>query len=124
MCHIVFHALRERAETALVARESVDLGQRLHHETRVKVVDEVPHAINGVIPRAIRILRVENEIEISLSRFQVRTLCKQLRRARQQKCAICRRIDDTTTVERRIGAGGGIIRQFELLDVGEGVSRG
>jgi hypothetical protein len=35
----------------------MDLGQRLHDETRVEVVDEITGSVGSVTPRAISILR-------------------------------------------------------------------
>ena len=69
MCQVVVDALRERREAALVAGERVNLGQRLHHEAGVKVVDEVAHAVDGVVPGAVGILGVENEVEVALGGF-------------------------------------------------------
>ena len=63
-----------------MAGERVNLGQRLHHETRVKVIDEVPHAIDGVVPRAVRILVVENEVEVAFGGFRYASLAQQLSR--------------------------------------------
>ena len=69
------------------------------------MVDEIPHAVDGVIPGAIGILRVEHEVEVRVRRSsQVPALAEHLRGAGQQKRPICRGVDHAAAVERRIAS--------------------
>ena len=71
-----------------VSRESVNLGQRFHDEARVKMINEIAHPIDGIIPGAVGILILQDEIQVSFCDSPVIFIRKNLRGARQQKSAI------------------------------------
>ena len=61
----------------------MDLGQGLHDETGVVVINKVAHAIDGIKPGAVRVLILEDEIQISFRDLPVVFVGKNLRSAGQ-----------------------------------------
>ena len=59
------YSFPQRFNDSRVAGQSVDLGQCFHHETCVEMIDEIAHTIDGIKPGAVRILILQNEIQIS-----------------------------------------------------------
>ena len=68
---VIGNPLGKSFETRLVASQSVNLGQRLHHETGVIVINEITNSIHGVIPGPVSILILQNEIQVSFSGLPV-----------------------------------------------------
>jgi len=56
-----------RLGTLGVSGERLDFCKRFEDKTGMKVIDKISLAIAGIVPRAICILRFEDEIQISFS---------------------------------------------------------
>ena len=63
-------------------RQGVNLGQRLHYETGVKMIDKVAHAIHRVIPGTIAILVLQYEVQVPLRDVPIVIITKYARCAR------------------------------------------
>src|SRR5213595_3290975 len=87
------------------------------------VIDKIPYPVDGVKPRAVRILVLQDEIQISFCDSPVVFIRKNLGGARQQEGAISRSINNATLVERSVGTTTGLFRCPEILDINGGVSR-
>ena len=66
----------------------------------MEVVDEVAHTIDGVEPRAVRVLVFEDEVQVPLCNARVVIILEKSRRTGEQECAISGGVDDTARVER------------------------
>ena len=101
----------------------MDLGQRFHHETGVEMIDKIAHSIHGVKPRAVRVLILQNEIQISFCDPPVVFVAKNLGGAGQQEGAISGGVNDPAFIERSIGTTARRFRRPEILDISRGMSR-
>src|SRR5881296_3229309 len=63
---IISNAFRKGFPARLVSGQGVDFGESLHHKTSVIMVNKIAHAIDGIEPRAVGILCLQDEIEIPL----------------------------------------------------------
>ena len=61
-----------------MAGQSVDLGQRFHDETRVIMINEIAHPIDGIKPGAVGILILQNEIQVSFRNLPIVFVGKKL----------------------------------------------
>src|SRR5689334_11972747 len=83
----------------------------------MKMINKIADPVDGVIPRTIGILGVENEIQIPLRRLLIIVIREKLRCAQQQECSVSGSIDDSpSSVERSIRAAAGGRRCFKVLD--------
>ena len=103
--------------------QSVNLGQCLHHETGVEMINEIAHTIHGIKPGAVRILILQNKIQISFCDPPVVFVAKNLGGAGQQEGAISGGVDDSSLIERSVGTTARLFRRPEILDIGCGVAR-
>jgi len=87
------------------------------------MIDEVAHAIDGIKPGAVRILILQNEIQISFCDPQIVFVAKDLGGAGQQEGAISSGINDSSLIGRSIGTTTRRFRRSEILDIGRGVAR-
>ena len=101
----------------------MNLGDGFHHETGVIVVDKISYSIHGVKPRTVRVLILQDEIQISFCDFPVVFDCKELGGARQQEGAISGSVNNSAFIERSVGTTAGRFRRSEILDISGGVSR-
>src|SRR4030095_13898430 len=81
------------------------------------VVDKISYSIDSVKPRTIRILVLQDEIQISFCDFPVIVVAKNLGGAGEQKGTISGSVNNSTFTERSIGTTAGRFRCFEILDV-------
>ncbi len=101
----------------------MNLGQRFHDKASVKVINEIAHTIEGVIPRAVWILILQNEVEIPFRDPPVIFVIKNLRSAGQEKRPISGGIDNSSFIMRSVGATAGCFRYPKVFDVVRGVAR-
>src|SRR6201989_304537 len=95
----------------------MDLPERFHDKAGMKMINKIADPIDGVIPRTIGILGIENEIQIPLRRLVIIVIREKLRRTQQQECSVSGSIDDPpSSVERSIRAATGKRRCFKVLD--------
>ena len=106
-----------------MAGKSMYLGQRLHDETSMVVVDEITHSINGIKPRTIAILSFQNKIQISLGNLPIIVIAENLGSACQQKGAVSGSIDHSSSIVRCIGATAGSFRSLEVFNISNGMPR-
>jgi hypothetical protein len=86
------------------------------------VVDKVSYSIHCVEPRAVWVLALQHEIQISFGDFPIVFVGKKLGGARQQKGAIGGSINDPAFIERRVGTTAGTFRRSEILNISSGLS--
>ena len=101
----------------------MDLGQCFHHETRVEMINKVAHTIDSIKPGAVRILILQNEIQISFCDSPVVFVGKNFRGAGQQKGAVSGGINDSSLIRRSVGTTARRFRRPEILDISCGVAR-
>ena len=87
------------------------------------MIDEVAHAIDGIKPGAVRILILQNEIQISFCDPPVVFVAKNLGGAGQQEGAISGGVNDSSLIGRSVGTTARRFRRPEILDIGRGVAR-
>ena len=92
---VITDAFAQRFNDPRVAGQSVDLGQCFHHETCMEMINEVTHTIDGIKPGAVRILILQNEIQISFCNSPVIFVGKNLGSAGQQEGAISGGVNDS-----------------------------
>src|SRR5262249_11769095 len=68
---VILHAALDSRGNSRIASQPLDLGERLHHKTSMKMIDKISFTVVSVVPGTIRILALENEVEISLRNLAV-----------------------------------------------------
>ena len=81
----------------------MNLRQRFHHKTGMIVIDKISYSIDSVKPRAVWVLILQNEIQISLCYLPVIFVAKNLGGAGEQKGTISGSIHNSALIERRVG---------------------
>ena len=59
---VITDAFAQRFNDPRMVGQSVDLSQCFHHETCMKMINEVTHTIDGIKPGTVRILILQDEI--------------------------------------------------------------
>src|SRR5205823_6739052 len=95
----------------------MNLGQRLHDETGVVVVDKIAHSIHRVIPRTVLILILQNKIQISLGNSPVIVIREHAVSASQEKGTISGGVDNSALTEWAVGTTAGSFRRSEILNI-------
>src|SRR5205823_11718914 len=86
-------------------------------------INEISHSIHRVGPGTVRILILQNEVQISLGDLPVIVPGKNLGSARQQESPVSGRIDHSSFIIRSVGTTAGPVRYLEIFDVDCGVAR-
>src|SRR5882724_9397528 len=76
---IISDPSRKRLSASLVSGESVNLGERLHHKAGMIVVNEIAHAVRRIVPRAVCILIVQDEVQVPFSNLPIVIIREKLR---------------------------------------------
>src|SRR4030095_16382950 len=87
------------------------------------MVDKVTHTIDCIKPGAIRILILQNEIQISFRDPPVVFVAKNLGSAGQKKGTITGGVNDSALVKRSVGTTARTLRRSEIFNIGCGVPR-
>src|SRR5438093_11943585 len=101
----------------------MNLRQRFHHKTGMIVIDKISYSIDSVKPRAVWVLILQHEIQISFCYLPVIFVAKNLGGAGEQEGTISCSVNHPTCVERSVGTTTGLFRCPEILDITGGVSR-
>src|SRR4029077_3198004 len=89
----------------------------------MEMINEVTHTINSIKPGAVRVLILQNEIQISFCDPPVVFVAKKLRGAGQQEGAISGRVNDFPLIKRSVGTTARPFRRLEILDIGRRMAR-
>ncbi len=87
------------------------------------MVYKISHSIHSVKPRAVGILILQDEIQISFCDFPEVFIAKYLGGTGQQEGAISGGVNDSSFIERSIGATASRFGSAKVLDIGRGVPR-
>src|SRR5437870_551100 len=89
----------------------------------MEMINEVTHAIDSIKPGAVRILILQNEIQVSFCNPPVVFVAKNLGRAGQQEGAISGSVNDFPLIKRSVGTTARCFRCPEILNINSGVAR-
>src|SRR5438552_3878245 len=120
---IISNPSRKRLSASLVSGESVDFGESLHNEAGVKVINEIAHAVRCIVPRAVCLLIVQDELQVAFSCVEVAIVREYPRSAGEQERAISRGVNDSTAIIGGIGTTAGVFRCLKILDVESSMAR-
>src|SRR5882762_4253117 len=99
--HVVFDSTLDRIRTPRTPRESFDFAQSFEDETGVKVIHEAPVIVSRIWPRAVCLLSLEHEHQISSPNFQILLVGEIQCGLRQEECPVCARVHDSTPIVGR-----------------------